>query len=81
MSAEALRLLGFAKRELAAVPDDEEADVEVNMTFVGAVGMIDPPRNEVIGAVETCHTAGIQVIMITGDHKITATAIAKQLHI
>ena len=81
MSAEALRLLGFAKRELAAVPDDEQADVEINMTFVGAVGMIDPPRNEVIGAVETCHTAGIQVIMITGDHKITATAIAKQLHI
>ena len=51
------------------------------MIFVGAAGMIDPPRKEVIGAVETCHAAGIQVVMITGDHKITATAIAKQLHI
>ena len=81
MSAEALRVLGFAVHELDAVPEDETADVEHNMTFVGAVGMIDPPRKEVIGAVETCHTAGIQVIMITGDHKVTATAIAKQLHI
>ncbi len=43
--------------------------------------MIDPPRKEVIKAVETCHTAGIRVVMITGDHKVTAMAIAKQLHI
>ena len=81
MSAEALRVLGFDVRALEAVPENEAADVEGNMTFVGAVGMIDPPRKEVIGAVETCHEAGIQVIMITGDHKITATAIAQQLHI
>lgn len=81
MSDEALRVLGFAERRLDKVPEDETADVEFGMTFVGAVGMIDPPRKEVISAVETCHEAGIRVIMITGDHKVTALAIAKQLHI
>ena len=81
MSGDALRVLGFAVREHAAVPEEEAADIEEGMTFVGAVGMIDPPRKEVIKAVETCHTAGIRVVMITGDHKVTAMAIAKQLHI
>ena len=81
MSAEALRVLGFAVREVAEVPADETADLENDLTFVGVVGMIDPPRKEVIQAVETCHTAGIRVVMITGDHKVTAMAIAKQLHI
>lgn len=81
MSGEALRVLGFAERTLDAVPEDETADLEQHMTFVGLVGMIDPPRQEVIGAVETCHRAGIRVVMITGDHKITAMAIARQLHI
>lgn len=81
MSGEALRLLGFAVRQWDAVPEEESADLEEGMTFVGVVGMIDPPRKEVIKAVETCHEAGIRVIMITGDHKVTAMAIAKQLHI
>lgn len=81
MSGDALRVLSFAVREHAAVPEEEAADIEEGMTFVGAVGMIDPPRKEVIKAVETCHTAGIRVVMITGDHKVTAMAIAKQLHI
>ena len=81
MSGDALRVLGFAVREHAAVPEEEAADIEEGMTFVGAVGMIDPPRKEVIKAVETCHTAGIRVVMITGDHKVTAMAIATQLHI
>ena len=81
MSGEALRVLGFAVCEQSEVPEDESADLEKDMTFVGAVGMIDPPRKEVIQAVETCHTAGIRVVMITGDHKVTAMAIAKQLHI
>ena len=81
MSKDALRVLGFARRQLTKVPEDETENVEFGMTFVGAVGMIDPPRKEVIGAVETCHDAGIRVIMITGDHKVTALAIAKQLHI
>ena len=81
MSAEALRVLGFAVRSVSEVPEDEGCDLEQDMTFVGVVGMIDPPRKEVIQAVETCHTAGIRVVMITGDHKVTAMAIAKQLHI
>ena len=81
MSGNALRVLGFAVRDWEKVPEEENADLEEGMTFVGAVGMIDPPRKEVIKAVETCHTAGIRVIMITGDHKVTAMAIAKQLHI
>ena len=81
MSGEALRVLGFAVCVQGEVPEEEDADLEKDMTFVGAVGMIDPPRKEVIKAVETCHTAGIRVVMITGDHKVTAMAIAKQLHI
>ena len=81
MSGEALRVLGFAVCVQSEVPEEEDADLEKDMTFVGAVGMIDPPRKEVIKAVETCHTAGIRVVMITGDHKVTAMAIAKQLHI
>ncbi len=81
MSGEALRVLGFAVRRIGEVPADESADLEKDMTFIGVVGMIDPPRKEVIRAVETCHEAGIRVIMITGDHKVTAMAIAKQLHI
>ena len=81
MSAEALRVLGFAVRSVSEVPEDENCDLESDLTFVGVVGMIDPPRKEVIQAVETCHTAGIRVVMITGDHKVTAMAIAKQLHI
>ena len=81
LSGEALRLLGFAVREWDAAPEEETANLEEGMTFVGVVGMIDPPRKEVIKAVETCHEAGIRVIMITGDHKITAMAIAKELHI
>lgn len=80
MSGDALRVLGFATRSLSAVPEEDE-DVEHDMTFVDVTGMIDPPREEVIGAVDACHDAGIRVIMITGDHKITALAIAKQLHI
>lgn len=81
MSEKALRVLGFAVREIAAVPEEEGADVEERLTFVGVTGMIDPPRKEVISAVDACHTAGIRVVMITGDHKITAMAIARELHI
>lgn len=81
MSQRALRLLGFAMRNISKVPEDDEADVEKDMTFLGITGMIDPPRKEVVGAVKTCHDAGIRVIMITGDHKTTAMTIAKQLNI
>lgn len=81
LSADALRVLGFAKRELSEVPEEDDADIEFDLTFLGAVGMIDPPRREVALAVESCHGAGIRTIMITGDHKVTAMAIAKQLGI
>ena len=81
LSEGALRVLGFAKRALEIVPEEEDANLEEELVFLGAVGMIDPPRKEVIAAVETCHRAGIRTIMITGDHKVTALAIAKELGI
>ena len=81
MSEQALRVLGFAMRTLTEVPEDDETDLECGMTFVGVVGMIDPPRREVAESVRTCRAAGIRTIMITGDHKVTALAIAKELHI
>lgn len=80
MSEQALRVLGYATRQIGEVPADD-TDVEYDLTFIGLTGMIDPPRTEVIKAVETCHTAGIRVVMITGDHKTTAVAIARQLKI
>lgn len=81
MSEDALRVLGYARKTLNFIPIDENENVEFDMTFVGMTGMIDPPRKEVIQAVETCHHAGIRVVMITGDHKVTAMEIARQLHI
>lgn len=81
MSENALRVLGFAKRVLCTAPIDDNDNIEFNMTFVGAVGMIDPPRREVSESIRTCRTAGIRTIMITGDHKLTALAIAKEIGI
>ena len=81
LSNEALRLLGYAKRTMNELPEAEDEDVEMHLTFMGMSGMIDPPKEEVKKAIETCHKAGIRVIMITGDHKLTATAIAKNLGI
>jgi len=82
LAKNALRVLGFAYKEIDHVPTNEEMkDIESHLTFVGMVGMIDPPREEAKLAVEKCKTAGIKTVMITGDHKITATAIAKQLGI
>ncbi len=80
MAANALRLLAIAKKTLDHVPEEEE-DVEHDLVFMGLVGMIDPPRVEVKDAIQTCHGAGIRTVMITGDHKITAVAIAKELSI
>ena len=81
MSNNALRVLGFAVKHIDSLPKDDNVDIENNLTFIGVTGMIDPPRREVIKSVESCHEAGIRVIMITGDHKVTALTIAKQLHI
>ncbi|WP_295581545.1 cation-translocating P-type ATPase [uncultured Oscillibacter sp.] len=81
MSGQALRVLGFASRTLDDLPGEEDADLEQGLTFIGAAGMIDPPRKEVAESVRTCRAAGIRTIMITGDHKVTALAIAKELEI
>ena len=79
MAKNALRVLGFAYKELDYKP--EVQDLEKDLIFVGMYGMIDPPREEAKLAVEKCNSAGIKTVMITGDHKITATAIAKKLGI
>ena len=82
MAKEALRVLACAYKELDHKPtDDEIKNIENDLIFVGMVGMIDPPREEAKKAVEKCKTAGIKTVMITGDHKITAAAIAKKLGI
>jgi Ca2+-transporting ATPase len=80
MAEDALRVLGLAYKQLdnAAVTTD---DTEKDMVFVGLVGMIDPPREEVKEAIKTCDRAGIKSVMITGDHKLTAVAIARELGI
>lgn len=82
MAKDALRVLGCAYKQLDHIPSKEEMEtIEKDLIFIGMVGMIDPPREEAKKAVEKCKTAGIKTVMITGDHKITATAIAKKLGI
>ena len=82
MAKQALRVLGCAYKELNHKPTKEEMqNIESDLIFIGMVGMIDPPREEAKKAVDKCKTAGIKTVMITGDHKITATAIAKKLGI
>lgn len=75
MSKEALRVLALAYKE------KDKGKYESNLVFVGLVGMIDPPREEVKEAVQKCYSAGIRTVMITGDHKDTAFAIAKEVGI
>jgi len=75
----ALRVLGFAYKELKGV--DAKGDPEKDMVFVGLQAMIDPPRREAKDAVLRCKTAGIKVVMITGDHATTARSVAKELGI
>jgi len=80
MAARGLRVLAFAKGEARqGTAGLEHSDVASGMTFIGLQGMIDPPRHEAVLAVRTCHTAGIQVKMITGDHALTASSIAQQV--
>jgi Ca2+-transporting ATPase len=80
MASAGLRVLAVAMRRLACVPPNLE-DVEAAQTFVGLVGLLDPPRPEVREAVALCQSAGIRVVMITGDHAATAGAIADRLGI
>lgn len=82
MAKDALRVLAMAYKEIDHKPTKEEMkEIEKGLTYIGMVGMIDPPREEVKLAVEKCKSAGIKTVMITGDHKTTAVAIAKQLGI
>ena len=82
MSESALRVLAIACKETERVPDEPTSEeLENGLTLVGLVGMIDPPRPEVRDAVTVCRGAGIKPVMITGDHVVTASAIAKELGI
>ncbi|MFI8574740.1 cation-translocating P-type ATPase [Rossellomorea aquimaris] len=83
MSSNALRNIAIAYKPLneRSIEGIEENDIEEGVTFIGLQGMIDPPRPEVKQAVKECRAAGIKTVMITGDHILTAKAIAKQLGI
>jgi Ca2+-transporting ATPase len=81
MAQAALRVLGFAYRECSDAIQCTEEDLEHHMVFVGLAGMMDPPRGEAIEAISVCKQVGIKPIMITGDHKLTAVAIAKEMGI
>ncbi|MBR5250509.1 MAG: calcium-translocating P-type ATPase, PMCA-type [Clostridia bacterium] len=82
MSSSALRVLAVAYKEIDQLPNEINSDtLENDLVFLGLVGMIDPPRPEAKQAVKVCREAGIKPIMITGDHIITATAIAKEIGI
>ena len=76
-----MRVLGVAFRRLKSAPDVSEQSIEQDLTFVGMIGIIDPPRPEAAAAVAKCKTAGIRAVMITGDHPLTAQYIAGQLGI
>ncbi len=91
MSNLSLRVLGVARRVMREAPKSNDegakesaaerpsAELEEQLTFVGLVGMIDPPREGVKEAIRLCHEASVRAVMITGDHKLTAVAIAKEL--
>lgn len=82
LSRDALRVLAVAYKEIDSIPVELRSDeLEAGLTLLGLVGMIDPPREEVKEAVKICRKAGIKPVMITGDHVVTASAIAKQLGI
>ena len=84
MAEGALRVLACAGRDIDRLPPGGQeglAGLEEGLTFLGLVGMMDPPRREVKRAVAQCHAAGIRPVMITGDHKLTALAVARELDI
>lgn len=80
LSSEAYRILGFASKEIDFIPN-EGNNIEYDLVFIGISCMIDPPREEVMWAIKSLQEAHIKVVMITGDHKLTATAIARSLGI
>ena len=79
MASQALRNLGFAYRDVPETVTACDEKIEKDFVFLGIMGMIDPPREEVKDAIFTCKKAGIAVVMVTGDHKLTAIAVAKEL--
>lgn len=82
MAAKGLRVLAFARGSISSQKDRiDHGDIIESLTFLGLQGMIDPPRKEAIEAVRRCHSAGILVKMITGDHVLTAKTIAEQLNL
>ena len=82
MSEDALRVLAVGYKFIDAIPEELTSEtLENDLTFMGLVGMIDPPRPEAKAAVATCRKAGIKPVMITGDHVVTARAIAKEIGI
>jgi Ca2+-transporting ATPase len=81
MAGDALRVLGFACRELTSGIETNVDRLEAGMTFLGLQGMIDPPRDEVKAAIRTCRDVKIKPVMITGDHKLTALAVAREIGI
>ncbi len=81
MAGRALRVLAFAYRDIPLSAYRNQSTVETELTYCGLVGMIDPARPEVKAAIATCKRAGIRPVMITGDHKVTAMAIARDLGI
>ena len=81
MAIQALRNLGFAFKELPEAQENFDEKIEKDFVFVGIMGMIDPPRQEVKDAICICRNAGINVVMVTGDHKLTAVAVAKELNL
>ena len=81
MASGALRVLGVAIRYTTSLSQINDKNIENNLTFVGLIGMIDPPRDGVVEAIRTCKTAGVKIVMITGDHITTAKAIASKLGI
>ena len=81
MAVQALRNLGFAYKELPESKTSLSEEEEEGFVFLGIIGMIDPPREEVKDAIYMCRKAGIKVVMVTGDHKLTAVAVAKELNL
>ena len=81
MAKDALRVLGIAYRTLAGSEPYAEAQVEQDLVFLGYVGMMDPPREEAVEAVQVCRQVGIRPVMITGDHRLTAVAVAREIGI
>ncbi len=82
MAQSALRVLAVAYKDIDVIPSEMTPEtVETGLIFVGLLGMIDPARPEVVEAVKKCRTAGIRPVMITGDHKVTAVAIAAEIGI